>query len=63
MPLSCVPPSSSPVGFAGLNDSDWNWIVFSPSFSGVIAVGIPLSSRWQSSRSAGASGSAPWPLL
>ena len=42
MPLSCVPPSSSPVGFAGLNDSDWNWIVFSPSFSGVIAVGIPL---------------------
>jgi hypothetical protein len=24
VPLSCVPPSSSPVGFAGLNDSDWN---------------------------------------
>ena len=41
VPLSCVPPSSCPVGFAGLNDSDWNWIVFSPSFSGVIAVGIP----------------------
>ena len=37
VPLSCVPPSSSPVGLAGLNDSDWNWIVFSPSLSGVIA--------------------------
>src|SRR3954471_11225662 len=58
VPLSCVPPSRSPVGFDGLADNDWNWIVLSPSLIGVIVCGIARSSRWQSGRSAGDRGLA-----
>lgn len=56
-----MPPSSSPFGLLGLNESDWNWIVLRPSLIGVIVCGIPLSNRWQSVRSGAASGTAPWP--
>src|SRR3954451_19661616 len=59
VPLSCVPPSRSPVGFAGLNDSDWNWMVFSPSLIGSIADGMPLRSGGQTSRSSAQSGLPP----
>src|SRR5205823_8338337 len=52
VPLSCVPPSRSCSGFAGLSDRLWYWSVPSPSFSEVIEVGI-FSSHWrQSVRSA-----------
>src|SRR5690349_9351834 len=44
-----------PRGFAQLNDSDWNWIVFRPALIGEIVDGIAESSRWQSARSSGPS--------
>src|SRR5438034_10657858 len=52
VPLSCVPPSRSCSGFAGLSDRLWYWSVPSPLFSEVIEVGIFSSHIRQSILSA-----------
>src|SRR5947207_13919647 len=40
VPLSCVPPSKSFSGSAGLSERLWYWSVPSPSFNEVIEAGI-----------------------
>ena len=52
VPLSCVPPSKSFRGLAGLSERLWYWSVPSPSFSEVIEVGIFSNQAKQSVLSA-----------
>src|SRR6202158_5427738 len=47
VPLSCVPPCSSPVGFCGLAARCWNCSVFSPLFRLKSCVGMAERSRRQ----------------
>src|SRR5713101_5481463 len=51
VPLSCVPPSRSLSGSAGLSDTLWYWSVPSPWLSVLMEVGIFDSHMWQSVRS------------
>src|SRR3954453_9546135 len=50
VPLSCVPPSRSPVGFLVLKLSYWNCSVAGPGLSEFSWVGMRLSSSWQNVR-------------